>query len=44
MVKAGEHNCRMTQANFWKGKRKSFGIIFQPERFGIILRLWFGRD
>ena len=30
VLKAGEHSCRMTHANFWKGKRKSFGIIFQP--------------
>ena len=36
----GEHSCRMTHAKFWKGKRECFGIIFQPERFGIISRLW----
>ena len=39
VLKAGELSCRMTHANFWK-ERKSFGIIFQPERFGIISRLW----
>jgi hypothetical protein len=37
-LKAGEHSCRMTHAKFWKGKRERFGIIFQPERFGIISR------
>jgi hypothetical protein len=40
VLKAGEHSCRMTHANIWKGKRKHFGIIFQPERFGFISRLW----
>ena len=40
VLKAGEHSCRMTHAKFWKGKRECFGIIFQPERFGIISRLW----
>ena len=40
VLKAGEHSCRMTYAKIWKGKREHFGIIFQPERFGIILRLW----
>jgi hypothetical protein len=34
VLKAGEHSCRMTHAIIWKGKSH------QPERFGIILRLW----
>jgi hypothetical protein len=35
-----KYSCRMTHAKIWKDKREHFGIIFQPERFGIILRLW----
>ena len=37
VLKVGDHSCRMTYAKFWKGKCECFGIIFQPEVFGIMV-------